>query len=64
LNKLLIFLPSAIPVVNAVLLKVLLHMYQSRYNPSAMNIKQNMIHTATIPLTINATTTGRDLVSY
>ena len=35
--------------IDAVLLKVRLHMYQYRYNPSAMNIKQNTIHTATIP---------------
>ena len=51
-------------VVNAVLLKVRSNLYQSRYNLSAMNIKQDRIHTATIPWTINATTTGCNLVYY
>ena len=51
-------------VVNAILLKLCLELYQSRYNPSAMNINQDTIHMATILWTINATLTGRDLVSY
>ena len=87
-------------VLNAVLLKLRPKLYQSRYNLSAMNskqdmihrlqsselstplplgvislaighlqsidqcLKQDMIHTGTIPRTTNATTTGRDLVSY
>ena len=51
-------------VVNAVLLRVRPHMYQSRYNPSAVNIKQNIIHTATIQWTIQRHYTGRDLVCY
>ena len=57
-------LMHTIHVVNAVLLKVRPNLYQPRYNLSAMNIKQNTINTATIPWTINATTTGHDLVSY
>ena len=51
-------------VVNAVLLRVHPRMYQSRYNPSAVNIKQNIIHTATIQWTIQRHYTGRDLVWY
>ena len=45
-------------------LKVSPHVYHSRYNPSAMNLKQNTIHTASILWTINVTTTGHDLVCY
>ena len=51
-------------VVNAVLLRVRPRMYQSRYSPSAVNIKQNIIHTATIQWTIQRHYTGRDLVWY
>ena len=35
--------------VNAVLLKLRPKLYQSRYNPSPMNNKQDTIHTAKIP---------------
>ena len=34
-------------VVNAVLLKLCLELYQSRYNPSVMNINKDTIHMAT-----------------
>jgi len=36
-------------VVNAVLLKLRPELYQSRYNQSAIKVKQDTIHTATIP---------------
>ena len=51
-------------VVNAVLLKLCLELFPSRYNPSAMNINKDTIYMATIQWTINATITGRDLFNY
>ena len=39
-------------------------LYQFRYNPSSIKVKQHTIHMATIPWTINATTTGSDVISY
>ena len=40
-------------------LKILFHkLYQSRFNQSTLQVKQDMINKATIPGTINATTLG------
>ena len=51
-------------LVNIELLKLRPKLYQSRYNPSDIKVNQAMIHRVTIPRTIIANTTGRDIDSY